>query len=415
MLAMRKTPAGHQQRRVLDAEVRAGLKRWPVTAILGPRQCGKTTLAQSLAVPPSHFFDLENATDLSRLGNNPMGVLGALRGVVVIDEIQRMPELFTLLRPLADRAGAPARFVVLGSVAPALARGVSESLAGRVRFVDMGGFDLAEVGARHLDRLWWRGGYPRAFLAQGDAAAREWMDNVVRALRERDLPAMVQSRLSSVQLGRLLTLLAHFHGQHWNSSEAARTLDVDYKTVQRYVELMAGAFLLRVVPAYFKNTGKRLRKAHRLYLRDSGLLHSLLGLATFDHLLAHPKLGASWEGFAIEQVIRLLRVREDQCFHWSVASGPEVDLVVEAPGGPFGFEMKYTDRPGATSSMHTGLSDLGLKRLYVIYPGEKDFPLTEKIEVVAMKNLPLLKLSGRITPIVDPQVFAAAGGARSLT
>ena len=390
---MPKASASHRPRRALEAEVRSGLRRWPVTAILGPRQCGKTTLAKSLGVKSSHFFDLENVTDVGRLADNPMGVLGALRGMVVIDEIQRMPELFTLLRPLSDRPGRPANFIVLGSVSPALARGVSESLAGRVRFVDMGGFDLAEAGVRNLDRLWWRGGYPRAFLAENDAAAREWMDNIVRSLRERDLPALVQTKLTSVQLSRLLTLMAHFHGQHWNSSEAARTLDVDYKTAQRYVELLAGAFLLRVLPAYFKNTGKRLRRAHRLYLRDSGLLHALLGLTTFDHLLAHPRLGASWEGFAIEQVVRILRVHEDRCFHWSVQSGPEIDLVVEAPGGPFGFEMKYTDRPSATSSMHTALTDLGLKRIYVIYPGDKGFPLTDKIEVVPMKNLPALKLS----------------------
>ncbi len=376
----------------LEAEIRDALTRWPVLALLGPRQCGKTTLARSLGVPPSAFFDLESAADLARLGDNPTGVLGALRGIVVIDEIQRRPELFTLLRPLADRPGHPARFVVLGSVSPALVQGVSESLAGRVRFLDMGGFDLSEVGAPRVNRLWWRGGYPRAFLAPDDAAAREWIDNVLRSLRERDLPALVKTRLTQLQISRLLTLLAHFHGQHWNSSEAARTLDVDQKTVHRYLDVMAGAFLLRVLPPYFKNTAKRLRKAPRLYLRDSGLLHSLLGLASFDHLLAHPRLGASWEGFAIEQVVRILRIPEDRCFQWSIASGPEVDLVVEAPGGPFGFEMKYSDRPAATSSMHTVIADLGLKRLFVLHPGDLDFPLADRIQAVALKNLPSLQL-----------------------
>lgn len=388
---MDSKPSDYHPRPALEAAVRSSLQHWPVTAILGPRQCGKTTLAKSLDVPSSHFFDLEDPTDARRLGDNSMGVLGGLRGTVVIDEIQRVPELFTLLRPLADRPDHPARFVVLGSVSPALARGVSESLAGRVRFVDMGGFDIAEAGTGTLSRLWWRGGYPRAFLAESDDAAREWMNQAVRALRDRDLPAMAQTKLTPVQLGKLLILLAHYHGQHWNSSEAARTLDVDYKTAQRYIELMAGAFLLRILPAYFRNAGKRLRKAPRIYFRDSGFLHSLLGLASFDHLLAHPRLGASWEGFAIEQVVRLFRYPEDRCFQWSVPSGPEMDLVVEANGGPFGFEMKYTDRPGVTPSMRSAAAELGLKRVYVIHPGDKDFPLADGIEAVALKNLPDLK------------------------
>jgi len=269
---------------------------------------------------------------------------------------------------------------------------LSESLAGRTGYLEMGGFDLTEVGVEGLDPLWWRGGLPPSFLAATDAASLEWRRFAVKSIRERDLPALGGTKFTPAQFSRLLTLLAHYHGQFWNDSEAARVLQVDAKTVQRHVEILAAAYFLRLLPAYFKNVGKRLRRAHRLYIRDSGLLHSLMGLPSFEHLQAHPALGASWEGLAIDHVVRLLGVPEERCFYWSTHGGAEVDLVVEAGGDVFGFEMKYTDRPGTTKSMHVVLDDLKLKRLFVVHPGEHNFPLADKIEAVALMNLPQLKL-----------------------
>lgn len=306
---------------------------------------------------------------------------------MVIDEAQRLPDLFPVLRVLLDRPDTPARFLLTGSASPELVRGLSESLAGRNGIVDLAGFDLAETGTGSLRELWLRGGFPRSFLAADDRASFAWRQDFVRTFLERDLPQLGIT-IPAATLRRFWTMIAHYHGQSWNAAEFARSLGADEKTARRYLDILAGAFMVRVLPPWFENLGKRQVKAPKIYVRDTGLLHALHGLSTSDELLGHPKLGASWEGFVIEQLISLLATRDT--YYWGTHAGAELDFMTIVRGRRHGFEIKYADAPGPTKSMHTALADLGLAHLWVIYPGEKRYELTEKISVVPAAEISTL-------------------------
>jgi len=369
----------------LKEAVGRAMARNPVTALLGPRQSGKTTLARNLmGNTRAEFFDLENPTDLAAL-ENPMSALEPLRGRVVIDEVQRTPELFPILRVLADRPRTPARFLLLGSASPELVRGTSETLAGRIAFVQMTGFTLEEVGARKADALWLRGGFPRSFLAKSEQDSFAWRDDFVRTFLERDIPQLGIS-IPSLTLRRFWSMVSHFHGQIWNAAEFARSLGTSEPTARHYLDLLAGAFVLRVLPPWHENLSKRQVKSPKVYVRDSGLLHNLLGVRTRRDVLGHPKYGASWEGFAIEQVLSVLGSRD--AYFWSTHSGAELDLLVFHKGRRIGFEFKSSDSPSMTKSMHVALSDLKLDRLFVVYPGSKPFNLAPKVEALPITKLP---------------------------
>jgi uncharacterized protein len=372
------------ERSTLAIRVRSALRRSPVVALLGPRQCGKTTLARGIGeVAAERYFDLERSADLARL-EQPETALGRLRGLVVIDEVQRRPDLFSVLRVLADRPRTPARFLVLGSASPDLMRQGSETLAGRIAFVEMGGFDLGELGSDALERLWVRGGFPRSFLARSNADSTSWREDFIRTFLERDLGAMGVGVAPAV-LRRLWMMIAHYHGQIWNGSEIGRSLGESHVTVRRHLDLLTGALVVRQVPPWFENIGKRQIKSPKVYVRDSGLLHTLLGVASRADLEGHPKSGASWEGFVLEQAIAV--VGERNAYFWGTQAGAELDLVILAGSRRIGVEVKYADAPTLTKSMHVARTDLGLDRLYVAYPGEVRYALEDWAEVVPVGTL----------------------------
>jgi len=346
---------------------------------------GKTTLARAIAQGrKATFFDLEDPADLARL-SAPMQALEPLRGLVVIDEIQRLPKLFEILRVLADRPRSPARFLVLGSADPRLVRGVSESLAGRVSHVDVAGFDLAEVGSRRFVTLWLRGGLPRSFLGRSDGDSLAWRRDYVRDFLQRDLSELGVT-IPAATLGRFWNMVAHFHGGIWNAAEFARSLGASENTARHYLDILTGAWAVRSLQPWFANLGKRQVRSPKVYIRDAGLLHSLLGVETHQQLMGHPKAGASWEGFVIEQVLSLLRIRE--AYFWRTQQGAELDLLVTLRGKPIGFEMKLSDAPTITKSMRIALEDLKLARLFVVYPGRQSYPLDDRIHVLSIMDLP---------------------------
>ncbi len=359
----------------------------PIVALLGPRQCGKTTVARMLGEQRiSAFFDLENPVDIRRL-SAPMTVLEALSGLIIIDEVQRRPDLFELLRVLVDRPHNTARFLLLGSASPHLVRGVSESLAGRIGFLDLSGFDLTEVGVMQRDRLWVRGGFPRSFLADDDTSSLAWREAFIRTFLERDIPQLGIT-IPAEALRRFWTMVAYYHGQQWNAAEFARSLGVSEPTARRYLDILAGAYMVRVLPPWFENLGKRQVRSPKVYIRDSGILHGLLHLETLAEVQSHPRLGASWEGFAIEQIIRLLDTRDT--YFWGTHSGAELDLLIHLRGRRYGFEIKYADAPGITRSMRIALSDLNLEHLWVIYPGQQEYALDTSITVLPLDAMPRL-------------------------
>ena len=359
-----------------------------MVAILGTRQVGKTTLARQYLAShpgPSTVLDLEDPADLARL-TNPMLLLRGLTGLVVIDEIQNRPELFPILRVLADRPDIPARFLVLGSAGPDLLRQTSESLAGRIVYHEMEGLTLPEVGADALGRLWLRGGLPRSFLAPSDEVSAEWRRGFVRTFLERDL-AQLGIRIPSPTLRRFWTMVAHYHGQVWNASEFARAFGVVDKTVSRYLDVLVASLVVRRLQPWHENLQKRQVKSPKIYISDNGVLHSLLNLATRFDLEGHPKIGASWESFCLGEVMFHLRAHPEECFFWAAHSGAELDLLVVRGRRRLGFEFKHTDAPKATRSMHSALTDLKLDRLYVIHAGRHSFPLTEEIQAIALCRL----------------------------
>lgn len=365
-------------------QIEYGLQRNPVTAILGPRQCGKTTLARQIGRQHgAAYFDLENPNDQARLAN-PQLVLESQRGVVILDEIQRRPELTMLLRVLADRKPLPCRFLVLGSASPDLMRQASDSLAGRIHFVDMSGFTLGEVGPEQRDRLWLRGGFPLSFLADNDEDSRQWRMSLTRTFLERDLPQL-GVQIPAEMLRRFWTMVAHYHGQVWNGSEIGASLGVTHHTTRKYLDLLTGAYVVRQLQPWFENLGKRVVKSPKIYVRDSGLLHTLLGIPDLAALQGHPKLGASWEGFVVEQILSWAGDRN--AYFWATHSRAELDLMVLAKGRRWGFEIKYQDAPTTTKSMRIALEDLKLERLWVVYPGPTSYPMDEKIECVSVAEL----------------------------
>lgn len=368
------------------AEIRAALKRSRIAALVGPRQAGKTTLARQIVRPDSPaYFDLEDPRSLARL-EEPMTALVPLRGVVVIDEIQRRPDLFPVLRVLADRRPLPARFLILGSASPDLLRQSSETLAGRIETLTLDGFGLNEVGVGTgtLRRRWRRGGFPPAFLARSEQASAIWRQQFIQTYLERDLPQLGIT-IPATTLLRFWTMLAHYHGGIWNTAEAARSLGVAEPTARRYLDLLTGLFLVRQLRPWHENLKKRQVKSPKVYLRDSGLLHSLLGLSSERDLLSHPKVGASWEVFAIEETLRA--VAPDAAYFWATHTGAELDLLLFVRSHRYGVEVKFQDAPRWTSSMRIALEDLSLRRLVVLYPGSQRYELERRVSVVPLAEL----------------------------
>ena len=353
-------------------------------ALVGPRQCGKTTLARELVPAGSaNYFDLEDPASLARL-DEPMTALSRLKGTVVIDEVQRRPDLFPVLRVLVDRRPLPARFLVLGSASPDLLRQSAESLAGRLEVVQLSGFSLGEVGAGSLDRLWLRGGFPPSYLARSAEDSVTWRRDLVRTFLERDLPALGVT-IPSAALLRFWSMLAHYHGGVWNAAEFARSLGVSAPTVRRYLDLLSGLFMVRQLPPWHENLGKRQVKSPKVYVRDSGLLHQLLGIRSASSLLSHPRCGASWEGCAIEETLKA--VRPDKAYFWATHTGAELDLLLIEDGRRLGVEVKRADAPRVTPSMRAALRDLRLEQLVVLYPGDASFPLGDRVTVRPLESV----------------------------
>jgi predicted AAA+ superfamily ATPase len=368
---------------ILDA-IRRALKRAPVVVLVGPRQCGKTTLARELLPEDSPgYFDLEDPLSLARL-EQPKTALGSLKGLVVIDEVQRRPDLFPILRVLADRKGTPARFLILGSASGDLMRQSAESLAGRMERIAIGGFMLDELGADAAARLWRRGGFPLAYLARTELDSVSWRRQFAQTLVERDLPQW-GVRVPATALLRFWRMLSHYHGQLWGGVEPARALDVHPTTTRRYLDLLTDALMVRQLQPWHANVGKRQVKSPKVYIRDSGLLHQLLGLESEKAVLSHPKAGASWEGFAIEQA--LAREPHDDAWFWATHQGAEIDLLLQRGDRLLGIECKRTDAPRMTPSIRIALEDLGLERVAILYPGEKRFALADRVEAVPLRAL----------------------------
>ncbi|MBK6432095.1 MAG: ATP-binding protein [Anaerolineae bacterium] len=368
----------------LQQDITHALTRSRVVALIGPRQCGKTTLAREFVPADSmNYFDLEDPISLARL-DQPMTALQGLTGLVVIDEIQRRPELFPLLRVLCDRTPLPARFLILGSASPAMLRQSSETLAGRLEIIRMAGFSLAEVGVEMQMRHWQRGGFPLSFLAASDADSLAWRRNFIQTFLERDLPQLGVS-ISAASMFRFWNMLAHYHGQVWNAAETARNFEVSESTVRRYLDLLEGAFMVRQLRPWFVNLGKRQIKSPKLYFRDTGILHQMLGLREERDLWLHPKSGASWEGYVIEEVIKA--VDPDEAYFWATHSGAELDLLLFTGGRRVGVECKRMDAPRLTPSMRSALTDLALDHLIVLYPGERPYPLAERVTVLPLAYL----------------------------
>ena len=368
-------------------------QRSPVTALLGPRQCGKTTLARAFAEErKATFFDLESLPDQRRL-QNPELVLGALEGLVILDEIQVLPDLFDVLRVLVDRPGNKARFLILGSASPAIIEITSQTLAGRVEFIELSGFDLSETGAKTWETLWLRGGFPRSYLAETGEDSLIWREGFIRTFLERDIPQL-GIRIPSMAMRRFWMMLAHYHGQTWNASELARSLGVSDKTVRSYLDILTGTFMIRQLQPWYENLGKRQVKSPKIYFRDSGLLHQLLDITDMHNLLGHPRVGASWEGFALEQVLSI--ARPSQAYFWATHSGAELDLVFSAHGKRYGIEAKFNEAPRVTSSMKAASSELSLTHMWVIYPGQQIYSVDENISVWPLQEinkLPILEKS----------------------
>lgn len=361
------------------------LRANPVVGLLGSRQVGKTTLARELAKRRRgavHFFDLESSADLARLTADPLLALSPLRGLVVLDEIQRLPEVFPTLRVLADRPRTPARFLVLGSASPDLLRQSSETLAGRISYYSLPGFTLPEIPANEADRLWLRGGFPRAFTAHSHADSLRWRNDFIRSFLERDL-GQIGITIPSATMDRFWAMLAHSHGQLWNGSELGRAFGVSHHAVRRYLEALESTFMVRCLKPWHANLRKRQVKSPKIYFRDTGLLHCFLGVSTREELERHSKVGASWEGFIIENLIQILGVEARQCYFWATHTEAEIDLVVKQGSRLRGVEIKRTVAPKLTPSMKIALKDLQLSRIDVIHAGEESFPLAKKVQAVA--------------------------------
>jgi hypothetical protein len=381
------TPGMPVARTAVRARIAAALQRGRGVVLVGPRQVGKTTLARSFAAArDANYFDLEDPRVEAQF-EAPMLLLEPLRGLVVIDEVQRAPELFKSLRVLMDRDAAPAKFLLLGSASPGLLRQSGESLAGRVETIEIGGFTLHETGAAAQARLWLRGGFPRSYLAASSADSRAWRQSFASAFLERDLPQL-GINVPAPAMRRFWTMLAHLNGQVWNAADPARSLGVNESTVRRHLDWLTRTFMVRQLQPWHENLGKRQVKAPKVYFRDTGLLHELLGIADEPALLAHPRSGASWEAFALEQMLRI--AAPDEAWFWATHGGAELDLLMLKDGRRVGVEFKRVDAPRLTPSMRTALHDLRLDALYAVYPGTRRYALAERVEAV-----PLAELAGK--------------------
>lgn len=370
------------------AAVTGLLERFPVVAILGARQVGKTTLALQIAdQAPGHVvrLDLEDPEDLARL-DEPKLALSGLRGLVILDEVQRRPDLFPILRVLADRADTPARFLLLGSASPRLLRQSSETLAGRIAYHHLPGFDVDEVGQGTADRLWLRGGFPRSFLADDDSASLEWRRQFIATFLERDLPQL-GFRIPGATLHRFWQMLAHYHGQIWNGAELARAFGVAESTVRRYLDVLTGSLVVHVLSPWYANIAKRQVRSPKVYIADTGLLHALLGIESQPDLSGHPKVGASWEGFVLQEVVRRIGARPEECFFWGTHSGAELDLLVIRGERRLGFEVKRTTAPRTERSQYSAVENLGLDELIVVHAGSTSFPMAPRIRAVSFGEI----------------------------
>lgn len=371
-------------------QLNTAVKRSPVTALLGPRQCGKTTIARMFGKNRvTTFFDLESKSDQQRL-QNPELVLGGIDGLIILDEIQIMPDLFSVLRVLADRPKSKTKFLILGSASPDIIKNVSETLAGRIEFVEMTGFGLQETGSKRWQESWLRGGFPRSFLADSDEDSLVWRENFIQTFLERDIPQLGIT-IPATAMRRFWTMLSHNHGQIWNASKLGRAMGLSDKTVRSYLDILSGTFMVRQLQPWYENTAKRQVKSPKIYIRDSGILHGLLNLPDMHTLYSHPQIGVSWEGFAIEQILNLLRPA--QAYFWATHNGAEIDLFFIDHGKRFGFEIKFNESPVITKSMRIALNDLQLDHLWVIYPGQHTYPVDEKITVMPISEISNLKLS----------------------
>ncbi len=375
-------------RNMLLSQVRKNLEDYPVVALLGPRQCGKTTIAKVIADEyKATYFDLEDP-ECPLQSEIAKTVLTSLSGLVVIDEVQLQPKLFSLLRVLADDANHKCQYLLLGSASSKIVKGVSESLAGRISLIEMSGFDVQEIEIEQTDIHWVRGGFPRSFLSKDEGLSLSWRSNFVKTFLESDIPQL-GIRIPAVTLRRFWTMLSHYHGNIWKASDLARAMSVKEDTARHYLDILSGTYLIRQLPAWFENTGKRVVKAPKVYFRDSGILHFFLGVQDKMSLLSHPKLGFSWEGYCIEQIIRILHA-QDNAYFYATHSGAELDLLIFHNGKRIGFEFKYMDLPKPTRSMTTVQKDLKLDMLYVVYPGVNNYPLKEGIELLPIQQIPNL-------------------------
>jgi predicted AAA+ superfamily ATPase len=358
--------------------IQKAIKRSPVTALLGPRQCGKTTLARMVSKQQqSTYFDLESQPDLRRLANPEM-VLATLSGLVIIDEIQIKPELFSALRVVVDKPDNQCRFLILGSASPGITKNVSETLAGRVEFIDLSGFDLAELGADKWQRLWTRGGFPRSCLADNDEDSFVWREGFIRTFLQRDIPQL-GINIPAQAIRKFWTMLAHYHGQVFNASRIASSMGISDKTTRSYLDILTETYMLRQLQPWYENIHKRQVKSPKIFFRDTGILHSLLDLKGLHNVTGHPQVGASWEGFAMEQILRI--IRPSQAYYWATYSGAEIDLFFIVNGLRYGIEFKFNEAPDKTKSMAVAIDSLKLNKLLVVYPGQETWPIDEKITV----------------------------------
>jgi uncharacterized protein len=367
------------------------LRNNPIVAILGPRQCGKTTLSRQFSSQwPRNVtvFDLENPRDAQRL-QEPLLTLENIEGLIIIDEIQRSPDLFPVLRVLADR-NKKTKFLILGSASRDLIRQSSESLAGRISYEEIAGFSLQLLGASKAEKLWIRGTFPRSFLASSEVASYQWRQDFIATFLERDIPQL-GINIPAKSLGRFWKMLAHYHGQIFNASEIGKSLSISDHTAQRYLDLLSGTFMVRQLRPWYYNTKKRIIKRPKIYFRDSGIFHALFALEGKKDILLHPKLGASWEGFALEEAIKTARLKEDEAFFWGVHAAAEIDMVFQKKGELYGVEVKYTQAPNLTQSMRSALKELSLKHLWIIYPGKESYPLDRNVTVISLADLDRLK------------------------
>lgn len=379
---------GMIKRRFEEKLVAGLLRKYPVVGMVGARQVGKTTLAMEIAKnskAPSTIFDLENPEDVARL-SDPVLALKNLEGLVIIDEVQKIPDIFQVLRVLADRPTKKTRFLILGSATPELLKQSAESLAGRIAYHELSGFSLDEIGMKDIEKLWLRGYFPKSFTSRSLNDSISWRKSFMKTYLQRDIPQLGIS-VSSQTLYRFWNMLAHYHAQTWNASEFARSFGVADTTIRHYLDILASTFVVRQLLPWHENISKRQVKAPKVYISDSGILHTLLNIRTKNDLLSHPKLGASWEGFILNQVIHLLRADKDECYFWATHAGAELDLLIIRGAKRIGFEIKFTSSPKITPSMKTALSDLKLNRLFIIHAGDKSYQMTGKIYAIASKNI----------------------------